>query len=81
MDNERFEIGDHVRIVNYIANPAMPVGIIENIDGAYHYVRSRRSGETTEDKCVFEVYPNEMVKITEQEYFKLLLKGVNEDGR
>ena len=75
--DERYKIGDHVRIVNYLANKKMPVGVIESIDGAYHYVHTPVSDETEKDRCVYECYPNEIVKISEQEYFKLLLSGTN----
>ena len=38
MEHESYKIGDHVRIVNYLRDNKMPVGIVENIDGAYIYV-------------------------------------------
>ena len=76
---ERFEVGDHVRIVNYLANNKMPVGIVERIDGMYIYVDVNTDDETHKYKGKFEVYANEIVKITEQEYFKLILSGANND--
>ena len=74
---ERFEVGDHVRIVNYLANKKMPVGLVEGHGNGMIYVHTPVEDETEEDRCVYECYHNELVKITEQEYFKLLLKGVN----
>jgi len=73
----RLKVGDHVRVVNYLANNRMPVGIIESIDGSYHYVHTPVNDETEDDRCVFECYDNELVKVTEQEYFMLLLAGTN----
>ena len=75
--DERIKIGDHVRIVNLLVNKKMPVGFVERIDGAYIYVHTPVDGETTNDRCVYEAYENELVKITEQEYFKLILAGAN----
>jgi len=75
--DERIKVGDHVRIVNLLANKKMPVGLVENIDGAYIYVHTPVDGETPNDRCVYEAYENELVKITEQEYFKLILAGAN----
>lgn len=74
------KVGDHVRIVNFIKYPKNPVGIIENIDGAYIYVHTPMPDETPNDPCVFEVYENEIVSITEQEYFKAMLNGDNIRG-
>ena len=76
---EQFKVGDHVRVVNYLMNNKMPVGIIERINGAYHYVHVAVSDETEDDRCVYECYPNELVKVSEAEYFKLVLSGVNLD--
>ena len=70
-------IGDHVRLVNTLKHPNYPVGIIESIDGGYIYVHTPIADETPKDRCVFEVYDNEIVYITEQEYFAALLKGDN----
>ena len=75
---ERIKIGDHVRIVNLLTNKKMPVGVVERINGAYIYVHTPVAGETTNDRCVYETYENELVKITEQEHFKLILSGANE---
>lgn len=72
-----FKVGDHVRLVNVLKNHRMPVGIVESIDGAYIYVHTPVPDETKEDRCVFELYENELVHITEQEHFKLLLAGAN----
>lgn len=72
-----YKVGDHVRLVNILKFVKHPVGIIEHIDGAYHYVHTPVPDETEDDRCVFEVYDNEIVPITEQEYFKALLKGDN----
>jgi len=57
----------------------MPVGIVERIDGAYHYVWVDMPDAPMIDRCIYEVYHNELVKITEQEYFKLILAGTNLD--
>lgn len=72
------KVGDHVRIVNLLANKKMPVGVVERIDGYYIYVHTPVSSETKNNKCVYEAYENELVKITKQEYFKLILAGANE---
>jgi len=77
MVNEKFEVGDRVRIVNLLANGKMPVGIIECINGAYHYVHTPVAGETKTDRCVYEAYPNELVHVTKEEYFLHLLEGSN----
>ena len=77
--DERYKIGDHVRIVNYLANNKMPVGIIVGIDGAYIDVDVNTDGVQYRYKGHYEVYPNEIVKITEEEYFKLILSGANID--
>jgi len=75
---DRIQVGDHVRIVNLLANKKMPVGIIERINGSYIYVHTPVAGETEKNRCVYEAYENELVKVTEQEYFKLILSGANE---
>lgn len=72
-----FKVGDHVRLVNVLQHNRMPVGIVERIDGAYIYVHTPVPDETSKDRCVFELYENELIHITEQEHFKLLLAGVN----
>lgn len=77
MKTTRIEVGDHVRLVNVLKHPKYPVGIVEQIDGAYIYVHTPVSDETPDDRCVFELYENEIVHITEQEYFKSLLNGDN----
>ena len=77
---ERLEIGDYVRVVNFLANGKMPVGIIERINGAYYYVHTPVKDETETDRCVNECYYNELVKISEQEYFKCILGGSNSSG-
>jgi len=77
MREEYFEVGDHVRIVNLLMNGKMPVGIVESINGAYIYVHTPVAGETEDDRCVYEAYSNELVHVTEKEYFKLLLQGAN----
>ena len=80
MEHESYKIGDHVRIVNYLRDNKMPVGIVENIDGAYIYVDVNIDNQNRHQyKGHYEVYPNEIVKITEQEYFKLILAGANKD--
>ena len=76
METTRFQVGDHVRLVNTLKHK-LPVGIIERIDGGYFYVHTPVVDETPDDRCVFESYHNEMVKITEKEYFKSLLRGDN----
>lgn len=78
--DEIFEIGNHVRLVNVLKHPLYPVGIVERIDGGYHYVHTPVSDETKDDRCVFELLHNEMVQITEKEYFKSLLRGDNIRG-
>lgn len=75
--SDPIKIGDHVRIVNYLINRNMPVGIVERIDGAYIYVNATIDGKEHQYKGHYEVYPNEIVKITEQEFFKFLLSGAN----
>lgn len=74
------KVGDHVRLVNVLRHPDYPVGVIEQIDGAYIYVHTPMADETAKDRCVFELYENEFVFITEQEYFKALLNGDNIRG-
>ena len=75
--DEQIQIGDHVRIVNYLTSNKMPVGIVDRLDGAYIYVLAEMSDAGDENPVTFEVYYNEIVKITEQEFFKLILKGAN----
>ena len=71
-------VGDHVRIVNYLADSSMPVGIVERMDGGYIYVDVNLDNqERHQYKGHYEVYENEIVKITEQEYFRLILAGTN----
>ena len=77
MNDERIKVGDHVRIVNLLANHKMPVGIVESINGYYIYVYTPVSDETEFNRYIYEAYENELVKITKQEYFKLILSGVN----
>jgi len=75
------QVGDHVRLLHVFStvlkHKKQPVGIVERIDGWYIYVHTPVSDETPRDRCVYEVYENEIVKITEEEYFRLLLKGAN----
>lgn len=73
-------VGDHVRLVNVLKHPNYPVGIVENIDGAYIFVHAPVPDETPKDRCIFEVYDNEIVYITEKEYFASLLRGDNIRG-
>jgi len=75
--DERIEVGDHVRVVNFVLHNKQPVGIVDRLDGAYIYVLAEIADAKDENPVTFECYYNEIVKITEQEYFKLLLKGVN----
>lgn len=70
-------IGSYVRLVNVLKHPKYPVGKIERIDGAYIYVHTPAQDETPDDRCVFEVFENEIVHITEKEYFKSILRGDN----
>ena len=77
MKTNRIEVGGYVRVVNTLKHPLCPVGIIEQIDGAYIYVHTPVQDETPDDRCVFELYENEIVHITEKEYFKSLLRGDN----
>jgi hypothetical protein len=80
MEHDRIEVGDLVRIVNYLKNNQMPVGKVTHMDGQYITVDVNANDDTRyEYKGKYEVYPNEIVKITEQEYFRLLLAGANED--
>ncbi len=79
MQHEHIKIGDHVRIVNYLADGNMPVGIVERKDGYYIYVNANIDGRDHLYKGHYEVYDNEIVKITEQEYFKLILAGANKN--
>lgn len=70
--------GDHVRIVNYLKG-SMPVGIVERRDGGYIYVDVNLDNqERHQYKGHYEALENEVVKITEQEYFRLILAGANE---
>lgn len=72
-------VGDHVRIVNLLMNKKMPVGIVEKINGAYIYVWVDIGLDPdAKYQNVYEAYENELVKITKQEYFKLILAGANE---
>ncbi len=77
METTRFQVGDYVKLVNVLKHPNYPVGIIESIDGGYFFVHTPVDDETPDDRCVFELYHNELVKITEKEYFKSLLRGDN----
>jgi hypothetical protein len=77
METTRIEVGNYVRLVNVLKHPLMPVGKIESINGAYIYVHTPVQDETPDDRCVFEVYENEIVSITEKEYFKSILRGDN----
>jgi len=79
MEHDPIKVGDHVRIVNYLTDGNMPVGIVETMDGAYIWVDCSIDGRRHQYKGHYEVYPNEIVKITEQEYFKLILQGANKD--
>lgn len=81
MNNSSIKVGDHVRIVNYLTNSNMPVGKVERMDGAYIYVNVNTDGDDSryQYKGHYEVYPNEIVKITKQEYFRLILAGANDD--
>lgn len=74
------KVGDHVRLVNILKHVTHPVGIVENIDGAYIYVHTPVPDETDDDRCVFECYDNELVPITEKEYFTSMLRGDNLHG-
>ena len=78
MKTDRIKVGDHVRIVNYLRTN-MPVGIVERMDGAYIYVTVDVDGREHQYRGKYEVYENELVKITEQEYFKLILAGANKN--
>ena len=71
------KVGDFVRLVNVLKHPNCPVGIVERTDGMYIYVHTPVADETPKDRCVFEVYDNEIVYITDQEYVTSLLKGDN----
>ena len=77
MMGNRIKVGDHVRLVNVLKHPNYPVGIVERTDGGYIYVHTPVSDETPKDRCVFELYENEFIPITEQEYFKAILNGDN----
>lgn len=77
MAARRMKVGDHVRIVNFLKHGNYPVGVIERFDGAYIYVHTPVVDETPKDRCVFEMYENEIVYITDKEYFKALLDGNN----
>ena len=79
MNPEPIRVGDHVRIVNLLKNKKMPVGMVERINGAYIYVWVDIGLDSNEKyQNVYETYENELVKITVQEYFKLILAGANE---
>lgn len=79
MSHDRIKVGDHVRIVNLLKNKKMPVGVVESINGAYIYVWVDIGLDPNEKyQNVYEAYENELVKITKQEYFKLILAGANE---
>ncbi len=69
--------GDHVRLVNVLKHPNYPVGVVERTDGMYIYVHTPVADETPKDRCVFELYENEVVYITAHEYTVSLLKGDN----
>jgi len=77
MYGNAYKVGDYVRLVNILKHKKFPVGIIESIDGAYIMVHTPVPDETPKDRCVWEVYDNEIVHLTEQEYFKALLNGDN----
>ena len=73
---DRINIGDHVRIKHLIMGGSKPVGIVTGIDGAYHYVDVDHKTSSPEF-VTYECYHNELEKITEQEFFRLILAGAN----
>lgn len=73
------KIGDHVRIVNFLLDNKKPVGIVERLDGSYIYINVNVDSAEHQYRGHYEVYDNEIVRITEQEYFKLILAGSNEN--
>lgn len=75
---DRIQVGNHVRIVNLLRNKKMPVGIVERINSAYFYVWVDLPSTAKKNRCVYEAYENELVKVTKAEYFKLILSGANE---
>lgn len=78
INSNNIRVDDHVRIVNLLKNKKMPVGIVERIDGAYIYVWVDLPSTSVKNRCVYETYENELVKVTKAEYFKLILSGANE---
>ena len=79
MITDQIKIGDYVRVVNYLLDKRKPVGIVERVDGAYIYVDVNVDGAEHQYKGHYEVYENEIVRITKKEYFKLILAGANEN--
>jgi len=77
MYGNKYKVGDYVRCVNILKHKKFPVGIIESIDGGYIYVHTPVPDETPKDRCVWEVYDNEIVLLTKKEYFAALLNGDN----
>lgn len=75
--NQRIKISDYVQITG-LYNYKNPVGIVKGINDTYVYVWVDYP-EFKDDKSslTYETYENELVKITKQEYFKLILTGVN----
>ncbi len=77
MQTKRIKIGDYVQIVGLYAD-GNPTGIVKRKDGAYIYVLvDYPKFKNNKSKLTYETYENELVKITKQEYFKLILSGVN----
>lgn len=79
MDNEQIKVGDYIRLVNFLLDEKRPVGIVVHINGSYIDVDVNTDGKKHRYRGKYEVYPNEIVKITKQEYFKLILAGSNEN--
>lgn len=79
MDKERVKIGDYVRILStQLSTGLKPVGIVDDIDGYYFDVRVKVDDiEAGMEYAVFETYENELEIITKEQYFKEVLRGVN----
>ena len=77
---DRIRIGDYVKLKHIVKrsdrNVAYPVGIVDEINGAYFYVSVRH--HDAEEVIPYECYENELEKITEAEHFRCVLAGHND---
>ena len=75
-NKERINVGDYVAVAWLVkSSKHRLLGIVKRIDGAYFYVEIDYG---LQGKHEAECYEWELEKITEQEYFKRLLRDKNE---